>query len=289
MKSKHNWSIRLFCLGLASVWAVPTARATVTGVSASNVDAYFGSQNDAYQDSNPTGLNPWSPIGPGPYFGTSLPPGVPAAPGGNTAPSNVTPFAPTPSTSSFNDGAGNTAISKIVAVAAPGSGTMNDVQINLAMVLNQTGTAAYAYEQLNYTADFTLANTPNSAGFLSGALASTVNRSFFVAGTVGSYVDFGGVMNFWDVPTSGPATLLGSLTFAYNSVTPGPFATTVGSSSFIGTPGSFVNSPDTIRVTGDFYLAGDPSSITVQTVPEPSSLLLAGLGILGLVLARRLR
>ncbi len=75
-------------------------------------------------------------------------------------------------------------------------------------------------------------------------------------------------MNYWDVPTSGPATLLGSLTFNYNSVTPGAFATVVTGSGFIGTPGNWVNSPDIIRITGDFFAAGDPSSIALNRCPS---------------------
>ena len=34
------------------------AHAQVTGILGSDVSAYFGSQSDAYQASNPTGLNP---------------------------------------------------------------------------------------------------------------------------------------------------------------------------------------------------------------------------------------
>jgi hypothetical protein len=177
----------------------------------------------------------------------------------------------------------------ISAYAAPGVGTMDDAQIALSMRLVQVGTASYAYEQVNYSADYALANAPNSAGFISGALATVVTRSYAVSGTVGSYVDFGGVMNFWDVPTSGPSVLLGTLTFGYNSLTPGAFSTIVTGSGNIGTPGTWVNSPDSIRITGDFFVAGDPSSITVESLPEPSSLVLAALAAVGLAAVARRR
>ncbi len=184
MSSGSKFSVRV--LSGVLVWGLfaQASQAIVVSVTASNADAYFGSQSDAYQDSNPTGLNPWSAIGAGPYLGTSLPAGVPAPPGGNTPPSNITPIAPSPSVSSFNDGFGNQATSVISGVVAPGVGTMDDAQIALGMRLVQSGTASYAYEQVNYSADFSLANVSNSAGFVSGAADSLVTRSYFVSGTV---------------------------------------------------------------------------------------------------------
>ena len=152
--------IRFLCTVVAWTLATGLSHATVLGVSASNVDAYFGSQSDTYQASNPTGLNPWTPIGPGPYLGSSLP-GVPAAPGGNTPPSNVTPFGGTPSSSNFNDGFGNQATSAIVGYSGSPVGVVDDAQIALSMRLVQSGSTQYAYEQLNYSADYSLLNVVN--------------------------------------------------------------------------------------------------------------------------------
>jgi PEP-CTERM motif len=288
MRPNRTWYICLFFAALTCISTSSVARAVVIGVSASNVDAYFGSQNDAYQNSNPT-AGAWSPIGPGPYAGPALPAGVPAAPAGNVAPSNVTPFGGSPSSSSFNDTAGNLANSAIVAFVGGPNSLMDDAQIALTMSLNQTAPASgpsYAYEQLNYSADFALLNTVNTAGVLNGVVGSNVTRSFSVSGSVAAWVEFGGIMNFWDVPTAGSPTLLGSLVFSYNNASPGAFATVVSSSGFIGGPA--INSPDSIRITGDFFVAGDPSSITVESLPEPSSLVLACLGVVGFVtIARR--
>ena len=116
-----------------------------------------------------------------------------------------------------------------------------------------------------------------------------MTRSFSISGSVGSYVDFGGQMNFWDVPTSGPAIFMGQLLFSYNNVSPGAFSTTVTSSGLITAPPGYVNSPDVIRITGDFFVAGDPSSISVESAPEPSTFVLAGLGIVGLAVTVRRR
>lgn len=262
--------------------------AAIIGTPNSNVDAYFGSQSDAYQDSNPlAGSWPASPIlafppPPIAYALTSVPG---TSPNPNVVPSNITPFSPTASFSSFNDSSGNTATSGIVGFIGS-TNTMDDAQIGLQMVLNQSSSSpGYVYEQLNYSIDYSLANTPNTAGFISGLLTSLVTRTFSVSGSVGSWVYFGGQMDFWDVPTSGPAVNMGTLLFNYLNVAPGPFGATVSGTGTIG-PGNTawgIDAPDTLRITGTFLIAGDPSSITVNTVPVPAGIWLFGsaLGLLG--------
>jgi hypothetical protein len=280
-------SLVLSCVLPSAAWAA------IIGIPDSNVDAYFGSQSDAYQDSNPL-AGPWpsspvllAPPPPGAYALTSVP-GIAVNP--NVTPSNITTFAPAPSVSSFNDLNGNTATSTIVGFAGTTS-TMDDAQVGLSMVLNQNASATtYTYEQLNYSIDYALANTPNTAGFLSGLLSSTVTRTFAVSGGVGSWVYFGGQMDFWEVPTAGPVVNLGTLTFNFLNVLPGPFATTVSGTGFIG-PGNVpwgIDAPSTLRVTGTFLIAGDPSSISVQTIPIPAGVWLFG-SALGLLAASRRR
>ncbi len=278
-------------LGLAVM--LPAASwAAIIGIPNSNVDAYFGSLSDAYQDSNPLVASwPASPIlllppPPAAYALTSVPG---TSPNPNVTPSNITTFAPALSFSSFNDTFGNTATSTIVGFIGS-SGTMDDAQIGLQMVLNQSASSTtYAYEQLNYSIDYSLANTPNTAGFVSGLLTSPVTRTFAVSGGVGSWVYFGGQMDFWEVPTAGPAINLGTLTFNFLNVAPGPFATTVTGTGTIG-PGTVpwgINAPSTLRVTGTFLVAGDPSSITVQTVPVPGAVWLFGSALTLLGAGRR--
>ena len=76
-------------------------------------------------------------------------------------------------------------------------------------------------------------------------------------------------MNFWDATTN---TSLGSpLYFNYFNNVGGPFGGTATGSTFVAA----VNSPDVLRITGDFFVIGDPSSIQVQSVPEPSTLVLS--------------
>ncbi len=287
-------SIGSVTLSLALALVLPSAGwAAITGIPNSNVDAYFGSQSDAYQDSFPlVGAWPASPIlllpPPPAAYSLTMVPGT--SPNPNVAPSNVTPFAPAPSVASFNDGLGNTATSSIVG-SFGSTGTMDDAQIGLSMVLNQNASSTtYTYEQLNYSIDYALANTPNTAGFLSGLLTSPVTRTFAVSGAVGSWVYFGGQMDFWAVPTAGPAVNMGTLLFNFLNVAAGPFATTVTGTGTIG-PGNTpwgIDAPDTLRITGTFLVAGDPSSITVQTIPLPAGVWLFG-SALGLLAASRRR
>ncbi|MBX9655775.1 PEP-CTERM sorting domain-containing protein, partial [bacterium] len=202
-------------------------------------------------------------------------------------PSNVTPFFPINATAFLNDGMGNTGSSAISAFIAGSTGTADDAQIGLFMTLNQTF-GGYAYEQLNYVVDFNVSSLVNTTG-TAGTLPGLVSRTYTVSGNVGGttgFVAFGGEMNFWDGTTN---TLLGpSLLFNYFNNSPGAFTATVSASSFINA----VNFPDVLRITGDFFLIGDPSTITVTSVPEPSTMILgavgmAGIGILGI--GRRLR
>jgi hypothetical protein len=287
----------MLCCSVALAFVIASAispaptRAAINSVLTSNVDAYFGSQSDGYQDRFPLSLpSSWPAVGSGPYpvtatyVITSAPP-----PPASLIPTNVTPFGGAGSLTNFADVPGNSALSFIQGyIAAPGN-TIDDAQIALKMQINQVGASSYAYEQLDYNIDYSLVNTPNSAGFISGVLPGLVTRAYSVSGNVGtgpgSYAQFGGEMNFWSV-SGGVPTSIGTLLFSYLNTTPGGAFSTIVTSS--GTIGSIaVNSPDSIRITGAFYVAGDPSSITIQSLPEPSALGLVCMG--GVSLLRRAR
>jgi hypothetical protein len=258
---------------LAGGFFASAAQAQVTNIVASDTQSYFGSLNDTYQASNPTGLNPWPAAGPNPpifYSTINQLPGVPSPPGGNVAPTNASPFWPFNGTSFYNDGNGNTASSAISAFISGNTGTADDAQIGLFMTLTQT-TGGYAYEQINYDVDFNVSSVVNTTG-TAGTLPGLVTRSYTVSGSVGGsagFVAFGGQMNFWDGTTN--ASLGPPLLFNYFNNLPGAFTATVNGSSFINA----VNFPDVLRITGDFFLIGDPSTITVNSVPEPSTIALS--------------
>jgi hypothetical protein len=270
---------------VAGIVFAQAADAQVVSIAGSSTQAYFGSMNDTYQASSPAGFNPWPAAGPNPpifYSTISQLPGVPNPPGGNTAPTNPTSFFPFNGTAFFNDGNGNSASSGISTFIAGNTGTADDAQIGLFMTLTQS-TGGYAYEQINYVVDLNVSSLVNIYG-TAGTIAGMVSRSYSVSGNIGGpvgFVAFGGEMNFWDGTTN---TSLGApLQFNYFNNQVGPFTATVNASSFI----TGVDFPNVLRITGNFFLIADPSTITVVSVPEPSGAALAAIAVVGLIGLRR--
>lgn len=282
---KYNPIVRAV---VAVVFFASTVQAQVTNIVASDTQSYFGSLSETYQASDPIGLNPWPAAGPNPpifYSTINQLPGVPGPPGGNVTPTNASSFWPFNGTSFYNDSNGNTASSGISAFIAGSTGTADDANIGLFMTLTQT-TGSYAYEQINYVIDFNVSPAVNVIG-TTGTIPGMVMRAYTVSGTVGSgpgdFVAFGGQMSFWDGTTN---TSLGApLLFNFFANSPGAFTATVNGSSLI----NGVSFPNVLRITGDFFLIGDPSTITVNAVPEPSTFLLCAAGAVCLLAFRRRR
>ncbi len=263
----------------------------------STVHAYFGSQNDGFQNSSPG-----APAGPA--WGTIGIPGIPfpgsptfimPAPGGPPSPTFVpggpNTFDGTAYNSLFFDVPGNTASSSILGTINPiFAGFFAGVEIDLTMSLTQVGALQYAYEELDFSIDYSITAT--------AVFNSSVTQAFNISGIVGtgpgSFAQFGGRIDYWEL--SGGVFLgksLGSLTFSHLDLMAGAFSTTVSVTGPIGVPApNFgLGSGDGIRITGAFFVAGDPSTINVQSirsVPEPTSaLLLLGSGAMLLLRRRR--
>ena len=84
------------------------------------------------------------------------------------------------------------------------------------------------------------------------------------------------------VQDSGTWQSLGQLTYSFLQVGGGTFGLPLSSNGTLaGAPGN----RGVLELTGQMWVAGDPSSISISSVPEPASLGLLALG--GLVVRRR--
>ncbi len=185
--------------------------------------------------------------------------------------------------SAFVDSQGTTADYHITGGFVPSGALTENAYVDfgvpgaVGMYLSQSLTATgYAYEQANFAIDYNV-----GPGGLVGSLPAP--EPYIVSGnvTAGGYAQFGANLNYWwltyipgtTIVTS--VTNLGSLQYNYQiaSVT-GPFSALVSQTpaALLGATGSGI-----LEITGDAFVAGDPSSISVTQVPEPSTLILAAL------------
>ena len=268
----------------------------------SGVDAYFASDSERDQASDPPGLNPWTPAGPGPYWsGNGLPddppaplphiPGPPSAPGayaGNAFAGILGGW-----TSSFTGGpitAPTTAYSDIYDNVSSNATVTSDINIGVIMNLTQSpGAPGYAYEQLDFGSNYYLTSNP-------GLGSSTPSLPILVSGTVNggvtAYAQFDGEVDYtWTpgtyssgslgtttfTPTGLPVSL-GALDYSFYQPNGGSFYTTLLSS---GTLGAIPSGSGQLALDGYFWVAGDPVDISISSVPEPSALALLGVGAVG--------
>ncbi len=267
-----------------------TAQAQITGNVSSDVEGLFGAQSDFFQQAETT-IPPWPASGLGFYPTTgpvNVPPLYPTFPNPVLPVNANIPFVPAGHLSpTFTDGqtvanysiyggylgAGTNTSDAFVVLGVPGA---------VGMYLNQPQTTTgYAYEQANFAAAYSV-----GAGGLAAGLPSP--RPMIVTGSVinGGYAQFGAQVNYWFLTTIPGTTIVNSTTFLgsldYNyqisSVT-GPFSQLVNftSGGLLGATGNGF-----LEITGNAFVAGDPFNITVTQVPEPSTVVLAAFGLIGL-------
>ena len=309
MITKNLLSV-LAAAGAVAVLAVGTQRSQgqITGVISSNVEGFFGSTSDSYQQSESPISPPWTAVGFSLPYGPAGLPNIPplyasypspvlpvtqnipfTAPAGH-APAN--PFTDGTTSADYHiyggvGGAGNGAYTRD-AYARLGNNTAN------LMYLNQPSTATgYAYEEEQFAIDYNV----NSSGLIAGATLN--NRPYLVFGNFinGGSAEFGAEVNYWWLSTLAGTiqitsiTNLGSLQYQkYLSSVNGPFTSlvpdTYSSNSLLGVaPGS----TGFLELTGDMYLIGDPVNISVETVPEPAALALMAVAGAGMLLLRKRR
>ncbi|MGD0768833.1 MAG: hypothetical protein ABSB42_11670 [Tepidisphaeraceae bacterium] len=291
--------------GLAALFVcAQTSQGQITGIITSDVQGFFGSTNDTYQQSETPGPSSWTPVGfslpNGPPSLPNIPPLYAGYPSANVAFTSNIPF-PAPAghapSSPFTDGV--TYADYHIYGGIGGSGTLTrNAYVRLGnntgtlMYLSQpTGAVGYAYEEEEFAIDYSV----GLGGLTAGATPN--NRPYLVYGSFlpGGSAEFGAEVNYWWQPTipgstllGGPATLLGSLQYDdYLSSVTGPFLSLVPDtygSNFLN--GVAAGSYGILELTGDMYVMGDPVDISVEAVvPEPASLGIVALA--GVLLCRR--
>lgn len=302
MKLKHRRGYAASCAIAALILCVGTSNAQITGVISSDVEGFFGSKSDTYQQSEAPISPTWPNVGFAlPYGPTGLPnipalyagfpnPSVPLTQNiGFQAPAGHAPGAP------FTDGVTSADYHIYGGYFGSGASTRNayarlgNNSANLMYLIQPTTATGYAYEEEEFAIDYSVGPSGLTAG-------ATGPRPYLVFGSFlpGGSAEFGAEVNYWFQPiipgttlASGPPTLLGSLQYDdYISSVTGPFVNLVNTT----TPnlnGVAAGSIGVLELTGEMYVIGDPVSINVEAVPEPASFSLLALSGMALMARRR--
>ncbi len=268
---------------------------SLTGGVTAGASGFFGTQSNAFHLADPaatfTGAataGPYLPAG----VGTPLP-GVPAPPTPVYYPSMASPAGnqfnpPAGYTFHFTDGMGTTATTQIINATAF-AGLTTDAFISFGATGNPwafdqaTSAVGYGYEQINFDAQFAVL-----PGLILNGIAAP-NLPILITGTSdnGLYAQFDAAVTYTFIPTNttwvpiAPPSTLGTIDYTWikQPVTTSWSDMVYPTGPLAGTP----TGPGVLELTGYAYVAGDPVDINIQSVPEPSTLALFGIGAVGLI------
>ena len=272
---------------------------SLTGGVTAGASGFFGTQSNAFHQADPTATftgpgtsGPYYPAGNGtPLVGVPTPPTPVYYPSMSTPAGN--PFNQLGGyTFHFNDSAGTTATTNITNATASALLT-TDARINFGNTGNpwafDQGTSAtgYGYEQINFDAQFAVL-----PGLILNGVAAP-NLPVIITGTSdnGLYAQFDAAVTYTFIPTNttwvptGSPSTLGTIyyTWIQNPVSTSWSDIVYPTGPLLGTP----TGPGVLELTGYAYVAGDPVNLSIQSVPEPSTLVLLGLAGLGVLVRRQ--
>lgn len=166
-------------------------------------------------------------------------------------------------------------------MSATFAGTNYNIWLNNVDLAHQAGNTGHAVLSFRFRVEFLI----STAGLASQA---TISPVFAISGNVsnakaGAYAQLTGQIDYF---VTGNAMPVDTVTYGWSTTSPGPFTVPAlsGTAAVGFTPA--LNPGDTLTLEGSFDLLADPTTISLQTIPEPgSAALLLGAG--GLLLRRR--
>jgi hypothetical protein len=275
---------------------------SLTGGVTAGASGFFGTQSNAFHLADPAATFTGAGT-PGPYLpaGAGVPlPGVPAPPTPVYYPSMAAPAWPEqfnqPGGYTFHFTDGSTSATTQITNATANAGLTTDAFINFGPTGNpwafDQGSSAvgYGYEQINFDAQFAVL-----PGLVLNGIAAP-NLPILITGTSdnGLYAQFDAAVTYTFIPTNttwvpiGSPSTLGTIDYTWiqQPVTTSWSDVVYPTGPLAGT----TTGPGVLELTGYAYVAGDPVDLNIQSVPEPSTLVLlalAGLGVLGRWVTRR--
>lgn len=256
----------------------PSATAQISGVVNSTVEGFFGTQTDAFQLSEPPISPTWPANGPGPY---GIPgPVVPALFAGFPNPSlsytSTIPYDLGHTGPGFADTQLTTANYSIIGNFTGGTFTGDAFAVtwgspmSLVQPPSATGTAYLKSE-------FAMTYSVGPAGIVGGLAPA---YPFLATGNIlpGGFAEFGAQVDYWWLPVipgtilpAGPSVNLGTLQYSFFQAGGGAFTQVVNHSPTVLAGATGVGF---LQITGHMFVAGDPFSIDVISVPEPTTFVL---------------
>ena len=166
-------------------------------------------------------------------------------------------------------------------MSATFAGTSYNIWLNNVQLDHLAGNTGHADLLFRFQVEFQI----STAGLPSQA---TISPVFAISGNVGTkagaYAQLTGQIDYF---VTGNPLPVETVTYAWSQTGAGPFsAPAVTGTATIGTTPALVPGT-TLTLQGQFNLLADPTTISLQTIPEPGSAGLLLLGASGLLLRRR--